>query len=127
MKDKKQKIAPNLSHRPVITVDYEKMDAAGDAKFLSIGRSLWNPEEFSAKIYRWVEKSQRWSPQGEEVTLWRVLDLAILLVATVKNKPSYLNEFVQKPQDICDLRDFIDDNMHILAPRVEELRRLLNT
>lgn len=127
MKDKKQKIAPNLSHQPVITVDYEKMDAAGDAKFLSIGRSLWNPKEFSAKTYRWVEKSQRWSPQGEEVTLWRVLDLAILLVATVKNKPSYLNEFVQKPQDICDLRDFINDNMNILAPRVEELRRLLNT
>lgn len=131
MNRQEPKTAPtHLRHYPIVTVDYENLDAtAGDAKFLSIGKATWRSgdSDFSAKVFRWAENSQQWSPQGEELTLWRVLDLAILLVATINGRPSYLNEFVQNPQDIDALRDFLNDNMSILEPRINELKRLLKT
>ena len=116
-----------LKHNPVITVDYEKKDAeAGDAKFLSLGRSTWNPEDFSAKVWR-KSDSGRWSRQSEELPLWRVLDLATLLVAVINNKKSNLDEFVQNSENIEGLRDYISDNMEILSPKVQELSNLLNS
>ena len=58
---KKEKIAPWwLSHKPIISVDYEENDAyAGDAKFLSLGHASWNEEDYSAKI--WRHSGDRWS------------------------------------------------------------------
>ena len=49
--DNKRKIAPHwLSHKPVISVDYETQDGnAGDAKFLSIGIKKIFPQKSGGK------------------------------------------------------------------------------
>lgn len=117
-----------LTHKPVVTVDYEEKDAyAGDAKFLSIGHATWNSEDYSAKVWRWSEDGERWSRQGEELPLWRVLDLATLLVAVINGKQSNLKEFVQDHESIEGLNEFIKDNMELFSPRVAELKKMLET
>ena len=122
-----KKQAPSwLTHKPVITVDYENKDAeAGDAKFLSIGQATWNSEDFSAKIWRWADGGERWSRQSEEIPLWRVLDLATLLVATINKKESNLEEYVQDETMIDALKDYLNENMELFAPRLDELSRIL--
>ena len=121
-----KKNAPSgRTHEPVITVDYENKDAeAGDAKFLSLGTSTWSHEDFSAKVWR-KTGSGRWSPQGEELPLWRVLDLATLLVATINKKESNLEEYVQDETMIDALKDYLNENMELFAPRLDELSRIL--
>lgn len=122
------KDAPNwLSHKPVITVDYEQTDAVGDAKFLSLGRSTWDKDCFSAKIWRKPDGTNRWSRQSEELPFWRVLDLATLLVATINNKQSNLEEFSQNSSSEKHLQNFINENMEILGPKMDELREMLKT
>lgn len=38
------------SHKPIICANYEEHDTeAGDAKFISPGRSTWSDRDFSAK------------------------------------------------------------------------------
>ena len=115
-----------LSHKPIVAVDYEHQDAsAGDAKFLSIGRATWNNEDFSAKVWRWASESERWSRLSEELPLWRVLDLATLLIAVINGKESNLSEFIKSEEDIEDLRSFLKDNMALLGPKLADLQRLL--
>jgi len=117
-----------LAHKPVITVDYSNFDGdAGDARFLSVGRSTWNPEDFSAKIWRWAENGERWSRQSEELPLWRVIDLATLLVGIINHKQSYLTEFVQKDEDLIALQNFISENMQILSPKLEQLQSMFHS
>lgn len=117
-----------LTHKPVVTVNYEDKDAeAGDAKFLSIGHSTWNSEDYSAKVWRWSDGSERWSRQSEELPLWRVLDLATLLAAIINGKQSNLEEFVQDLDSIDGLKDYLIDNMVIYGPKVAELKKMLET
>lgn len=118
-----------LSHKPIIAVDYEKRDSladshAGDAKYLSLGRSTWDNNCISAKIWREAE-SGRWSRQSEEIPLWRLLDLAILLVATIKEKQSVLGELFANESDKNFLRKTLKENTNMYGPRLEELIRLL--
>lgn len=122
----KQKHAPYwLSHKPVISVDYEEQDGnAGDAKFLSIGRSTWNKEDFSAKVWR-QNDSGYYSRQSEELPLWRALDLATLIVAAINGRKSNLGEIVQDKELEPALRDYIAKNMETLAPRLEALTEML--
>lgn len=128
MENKRRKAPWWLSHKPIVTVDYEEKDAqAGDAKYLSLGHATWNAEDYSAKIWRWAAEGERWSRQSEEMPLWRVLDLATLIIATINKKESNLNEFVQAPGSIDGLRDYLNDNMELLAPRLKELDYLLTT
>ena len=124
--DHKRKIAPHwLSHKPVISVDYEKQDGnAGDAKFLSIGRSTWNKEDFSAKVWR-QNDSGYYSRQSEELPLWRVLDLATLIAAAINGRKSSLDEIVQDKEFEPALKDYLAENMEILAPRLEALTEML--
>ena len=114
-----------LSHRPIVSVDYEKQDAnANDAKFLSIGKSTWNEDDISAKIWR-KDNNDRWSRESEEMPLWRVLDLAKLVIATITGRKSSLNETVINNSAIEFLHDFINDNMVLYSPRLKELQELL--
>lgn len=130
MENKREKAPWWLSHKPIITVDYEEKDAqAGDAKFLSIGQATWTKDlhedekVYSAKV--WRDTGEKWSRQSEELPLWRVLDLAILLTATIKGKESSLEEFVQEPKKIKGLKNFLKDNEKLYEPRLEELKRIL--
>ena len=122
------RIAPTLSHWPILSVDYEDADSRagyGDAIFMDIGQSTWNKEDISAKLWRWAEKGQRWSRQGEELPLSRVLDLAILVSAVTTGKQSSLQEFYQREEQKETLRDFLTENMPILGSKLEELRQIL--
>ena len=119
------KIPTWLSHKPVVAVDYEKKDATGDAKFLSIGKATWDPEDFSAKVWRWADKCGRWSRQSEELPLWRVLDLAALLIAVINGRESNLSESVINEDDIESMKAFIQDNMPMFEPKMMEIYKLL--
>lgn len=118
-----------LSHTPVVAIDYEKKDeesGAGDAKWLSLGRSTWNKEDFSAKVFRWAEDGQRWSRQSEELTFWRLLDLTILLLSRFVNNPcDSFDPIIVNPQEAEALDDFLKENIKGLEPRINELRSLL--
>ena len=120
--------APVRSHWPVLTVDYEDIDKKagyGDAIFMDIGQSTWNKDDYSAKLWRWAENGGRWSRQGEELPLSRVLDLAILVAAQVTGKSSSLHEFYQNETRKEDLENYITENMQFLGPKLDELRQLL--
>lgn len=122
-----KKKAPDwLSHKPIICADYEGHDTkAGDAKFISLGRSTWNSRDFSAKIWRKSYGTNRWSRQGEEIPFWRVLDLATLLVATINGRQSNLGEFIQDSNSEMELRNFLEENMEVLGPKMEELKEMM--
>ena len=116
-----------LSHKPIVAVDYQKRDAqvgAGDALYLSIGRSTWDNDTVSAKIWR-ETPSGAWSRQSEDIPLWRLLDLAILFIATIKNKRSVLGEVVVNESDESFLKNLIKKDIDLYNPRIEELIRLL--
>ena len=64
--------------------NYENIDGrnayGSDAKGLSLGLAQWNDRgkvDISAKIWRYT--GEKWSRQSEEMPLYRVLDLAILI------------------------------------------------
>ena len=125
-------------HQSIIRADYSERDAragAGDAKFLSIGIAAWahNNKDYSAKVFRILdedEESERWARGSEELPLWRVLDLAILLVSQITGKSSTLNESMNDmrddQEDYENLKAFIQENMNAYNPRLEELRLLLS-
>lgn len=79
------KIPTTLKHKPVIVSEnYENVDGRyaynSDAKGLSLGLAQWNDRgkvDISAKVWRYT--GEKWSRQSEELSLHRVLDLAILV------------------------------------------------
>ena len=129
-------VPTHLKHKPVIAVDYEEIDeiaGAGDAMSLSVGVATWNNNkeeganiDYSAKIFRKVDSTGRWSPQSEELPLWRVLDLAALVIAVIQGKPSGLDEKTVCPEKIDSLNDFIRQNNNKYQKRIDNLRKLLN-
>ncbi len=127
--DNKHRHAPSwLSHSPILTVDYEDIDAKsgyGDAKFMDLGQSTWDQEEISAKIWRRNYDDTRWSRQSEELPLSRVLDLATLVAAAATGKQSVLQEYMQQDDGKELLLAFIKDNAQTFGPKLDELRRIL--
>ena len=117
-----------LAHNPIVAVDYKQRDAkanAGDAEYLSIGRSTWDNDTISAKI--WRVSADRWSRQSEDIPLWRLLDLAILFTATLKEKPSLLGEVLINEADKQFLKEKIKENEDLYRPRLDELARLISS
>ena len=119
--------APVLSHWPIRTVDYEKIDensGYGDAKFLDIGQSTWNKEDISAKVWRRTNKG-KWSRQSEELPLSRVLDLAILVASVATGRLSTLNEHCQNKTQDEFLQNYLLENTEMLNPKLKELGEIL--
>jgi len=123
-----------LQHKPVIGVDnYQRIDGhylptETDARALSIGQAQYDDTEFSAKVFR--HTGNNWSRQSEELPLHRVLDLAILLVASMKGKTTdngihELFEEVVNPDKLPDLQAYYQKHIQVLQPRLDELKRLL--
>lgn len=126
--EKEPRPAPIRSHWPILSVDYEQTDEKagyGDAHFIDIGQSTWDKGDVSAKIWRWAYKGERWSRQSEELPLSRVLDLAILVSAAATGKNSVLQEFYQRGDQRENMQAFLSENMQVLGPRLNELRRIL--
>lgn len=120
-------IPKNLRHKPIVGVDYFGKDAYyGDARYLSVGLSQWNPKELSAKLIR-IKPNDKWARQSEELPLWRVLDLATLIVGVITGQKTSLEEEVVSPERKDFLEEFINDNIEVYQPRLEELKRLLNS
>ena len=124
-----KKIPTWLSHTPLLVVDYSDIDAesgAGDAKFLSLGKATWNQEDCSAKVWRYSDEADRWQRGSEELPLWRVLDLAKLVVASICGIESGMEEEPVENQDTHFLKDYIKDNMSLYIPRIQKLKEILN-
>jgi hypothetical protein len=125
MMNNNHKRAPESgTHKPIIAVDYENKDEVGDAKFLSIGRSTWDENDFSAKVFR--ETNDHWSSKSEELPLWRILDLATLIASVISEENSNLDEFVQDEDHFEELKAFLDKNLNLYIPRLIELKRVLS-
>lgn len=122
----KNELPLNLKHVPIVAVKYSVVDVAGDARFLSLGKATWNNEDYSAKVWRWSDENEKWSRQSEELPLWRVLDLARLVVAAIKRTESGLSENIIDGKDFDALKEYLDDNMKLYIPRINELKRILD-
>lgn len=119
-----------LEHKPVIAVDYQKFRKYNtDAKYLSLGRATWDENDFSAKIWRWVEdrekKKGRWSRQSEELPFDRLLDLTRLFLSAIFDKESGLCEEVLNENGAKSLASYLDENMELYLPRIEAIKNLL--
>ncbi|MCC0697260.1 DUF6530 family protein [Clostridioides sp. ES-S-0048-02] len=128
------RVPEHLSHKPIVGVDnYDRIDGKyaneSDAKALSIGKSQWNNEEISAKV--WRHTGEKWTRQSEELPLHRVLDLATLILSMYVEDDSYnrskttLNEVVVNQSEIDILNEFKNNNKKYLNPRIKELKSLL--
>lgn len=128
------KVPEHLGHKPIIGVDnYDRIDGKyannTDAKALSIGKSQWNTEDISAKV--WRHTGEKWTRQSEELPLHRVLDLAILILSSYIREDengrskTTLNEVVINHEEISTLQKYLNDNKEYLEPRILELKNLL--
>ena len=130
--EKKDIVPQNNSHRPIIYAKYADIDikagGIGDARFLSIGRATWDPnkEDCSAKVWRYSDEADRWQRGSEELPLWRVLDLAKLVVAAICGVDSGMDEISVDEKEFLFLKDYIKDNMTLYIPRIQKLREILN-
>jgi hypothetical protein len=126
--EKKDILPRNNKHQPIIYAKYADIDkkaGAGDAKFLSLGKATWNSEDCSAKVWRYSDEAQKWQRGSEELPLWRVLDLAKLVIATICGKDSGMDEEPVNKQEIQILKDYINDNMSLYIPRIQKLKEIL--
>ena len=64
--------------------------------------------------------------QSEELPLWRLLDLAKLVVATICGEESGMDEEIVNNQEKQFLKDYINDNMSLYIPRIQKIKELLN-
>ena len=126
----------HLSHKPIIAVnDYDKIDAIyandTDVRALSIGQAQYDEDELSLKI--WRHTSEKWSRQSEEMPIHRALDLSILAVAAIltdtssKYPMTSLREEIMIESRVGEIHQYYEDHKHMLKPRLEELRKILNT
>ncbi len=96
------KIPRNLKHKPVI---FEKVSDDSDAKFFSIGKAQWDNNDFSIKVFRYV--NNRWSPQSEEIPLGRFLKMAEFLIECIDG-----NFEGKKIQDGDSFEENLKDSLH---------------
>lgn len=126
----------HLNHKPIIAVnDYDKIDAIyvnnTDVRALSIGQAQYNKDELSVKIWRHTGK--KWSRQSEEMPIHRALDLSILIIAAIltDTKAKYsltsLREEIVDEDRVAEIRDYFKRNEKMLRPRLEELKKILNS
>ena len=127
----------NLKHKPIIVVDdYDKIDAKftndkTDAQALSIGHAQYDKDELSVKIWRFA-KTNRWSRQSEELPLHRLIDLSILtlyslLKETEENKKfTSLEAIITEPNDVPQIKKYLEDNISLLEPKLKELKQILD-
>lgn len=128
----------HLSHKPIVSIDnYAQYDGANanntDAIALSLGFANYdsNSGEIAAKI--WRHTGDRFSRQGEELPLHRVLDLATLIVSEMCKakgiEPKLEYEITTNDIEARKvLMDFLNGEVgEHLNPRVEMLRDVIDS
>lgn len=129
------RVPEHLAHKPIIGVDnYDRLDGKysnnSDAKALSLGKSQWDKNEISAKV--WRHTGEKWTRQSEELPLHRVLDLAILIMSMypMKDGESIVNERLDpvtiNPSEVSLIESFIQSNKEYLEPRIKEIKSIVN-
>jgi hypothetical protein len=130
----------HLSHQPIVVVDdYDQLDGRfrnvseldnnTDAMALSIGRAQYDQDDLSLKV--WRISNNRWSRQSEELPIHRNLDLSILFVGSLLNDGTdppltSLREKIARYEYFNEIRELYEKERHILQPRLEELRDLID-
>lgn len=77
-------IPMHLSHKPIYAANYDDFtgyDVGQDAKYVSVGLAQYDPEGISVKIFR--ESNGRWSPQSEELPIFRAFIPARALLKAI--------------------------------------------
>ena len=127
------KAPKHLGHKPLVSVDdYESMDGHfaphTDAKALSIGHAQYDYDDMSMKVWRRPKK--RWSPQSEELPMHRNLDLTILLLNVIlgdeTNSATLGCKISGEEWEKEEIRKYYREHIEILAPRLKEIKDLLN-
>lgn len=115
----------HLSHEPIIVVDnYNNIDGhynpnQTDAKSLSIGYAQFdnkNPDELTAKVFRYDIANNRWCRQSEELPLHRCVDLcnllvqSILMAKSIKYSPvqTQILPQIEDTNGIVDIKNFYE-------------------
>ncbi len=125
----------HLQHKPIVAVNnYAKIDAIyaldTDTVALTVGRAQYDNNHISAKVWRY--KSDRWSRQSEEIPIHRALDLSILTIAAFMSDTTSAYSLTSMREEILDtegvakIQEYYKQHEHMLKPRLEELRKVLN-
>jgi hypothetical protein len=142
------KIPTTLKHKPVIVSEnYERINGRygenSDAKGLSLGLAQWNDRgkvDISAKVWRYT--GEKWSRQSEELPLYRVLDLAILISRSISHfREAYRYEHLYDPNNpvidriglqgdamtvaVCTDNERINEDMKLFSQALSEDDELL--
>lgn len=132
----------HLSHTPIVHVEkYSKMDGeftnATDAQSLSIGFAQWDKhldlQDRAISLKVWRNTGKKWSRQSEELPIHRVIDLSILLLASlIKDEGidmpnSNLSETILQAQEenFKYIYKYYQKNKKRFDPRIIELHDLI--
>ncbi len=136
----------HLSHKPIVHVkNYQERDAhfSNDtvAQSLSIGFAQWDKHlpiekrDISLKVWRYKEIHKIWSRQSEELPMHRVIDLSILLIASLikegdtNSSDSILGETILESEknNFRYIYEYYQKHKHRkeINKRILELERLL--
>lgn len=134
---KPKKIPTHLSHKPIVAVnDYERIDGKfkndTDVVGLSVGLAQYDGVDISAKVWRYITDSERWSRQSEELPLHRVLDLAILTTASLimdthtNYSKSSLREEVIDDKQLRAISAYYQKNKKEIDARLKSLKNIID-
>lgn len=134
---KPKEIPTHLTHKPIVIVNnYERIDGKfkndTDVVGLSIGKAQYDDSDISAKVWRYIENSERWSRQSEELPLHRVLDLAILTIASfmMDTKTNYpktsLGEETIDEAQLRAIDAYVKSNKKEIDARLKSLKNIID-
>lgn len=125
----------HLKHKAVISttnyqyIDHPALGSGTDARALSMGLATWNPNEISAKIWRY--NGSQWKRSSEEMPLHRILDCTIMIISALLNardgnlENHFLDLDILDKGEVILLNDFLTKNKDMLGERLEEISLLL--
>jgi hypothetical protein len=131
-----RKVPMHLSHKPIIVVNnYDKIDGKfknqTDVVGLSIGKAQYDNTDISAKVWRYIDGAKKWSRQSEELPIHRVLDLAILSIASLITdlKTHYprtpLREEIVDEAQLRAIQAFLNKNKPEIDARLKALGNIV--
>lgn len=146
-KEKLTVIPEHLSHKPIYVMEgYSSTDGCykndTDVIGVSVGKAQWAEGDFVPRVKIWrdvknkKDGSYRISPQNEETTVTRALDMALLVIKVldtnindveIKGINSVHGQVTIKPAKgyyelDASLRQWIQDNKHDLLAQVRGLK-----
>lgn len=131
----KMTVPNDKNHKPIVVAENvdildglysKKTDLVG----YSIGIPKFNNKEISAKV--WRHTGERWSRQGEELPIHRVLDLAQLYLGSLlreksSNFPATVFKEEIRDMELFDkIKNHYADNKVELSSRIQKIKELID-